>query len=59
MVGPTNLNPRAESSFEILIESGVEAGTLAVLLKALTFGLPSTNSHKSFEKPGPSSMIFR
>ena len=25
MVGPTNLNPRAPSSFEILIETGVDA----------------------------------
>ena len=27
MVGPTNLKPRAESSFETLMESGVDAGT--------------------------------
>jgi hypothetical protein len=33
IVGPTNLNPRAASSFEILIESRVDAGTLAVVLK--------------------------
>ena len=59
MVGPTNLNPRAPSSLEILIESGVEAGTLAVVLNWLTFGLPSTKSHRNFEKPAPSSMIFR
>ena len=39
MVGPTNLKPRAPSSFEILIETGVEAGTLAVVLNWLTFGL--------------------
>ncbi len=39
MVGPTNLNPRAPSSFEILIETGVEAGTLAVVLNWLTYGL--------------------
>src|ERR1700674_3681670 len=30
MVGPTNLNPRDASSFEILIDSGVDAGILAV-----------------------------
>ena len=59
MVGPTNLKPRAASSLEILIESGVDAGTLAVVLKLLTFGLPSTKSQRNFEKPGPSSMIFR
>ena len=59
MVGPTNLKPRAASSFDILIDSGVDAGTLAVVLKWLTFGLPSTKSHRNFEKPGPSSMIFR
>ena len=29
MVGPTNLKPRAESSFEIATDSGVDAGTLA------------------------------
>jgi len=59
MVGPTNLKPRADNSFEILIERGVDAGTLAVVLNWLTFGLPSTKSHKNCEKPGPSSMIFR
>ena len=59
MVGPTNLNPREPSSFEILIETGVEAGTLAVVLNWFTFGLPSTKSHRNFEKPGPFSMIFR
>ena len=59
MVGPTNLKPRAPSSFEILIETGVEAGTLAVVLNWFTFGLPSTKSQRNLEKPGPSSMIFR
>ena len=49
----------APSSLEIPIETGVEAGTLAVVLNALIFGLPSTKSHRNFEKPGPSSMSFR
>jgi len=31
MVGPTNLNPSAPSSLDILIDNGVEAGTLAVV----------------------------
>ena len=39
--------------------TGVEAGTLAVVLNWFTFGLPSTKSHKNFEKPGPCSMISR
>ena len=51
MVGPKNLKPRAPSSFDILIDSGVDAGTLAVVLNWLTFGLPSTKSHRNFEKP--------
>ena len=59
MVGPTNLKPRAPSSLETLIETGVEAGTLAVVLNWLTFGLPSTKSHRNLEKPGPLSMISR
>ena len=50
MVGPTNLNPRAPSSFETLIETGVDAGTLAVVLNWLTFGLPSTKSQRNREK---------
>ena len=59
MVGPTNLKPREDKSLETLIETGVDAGTLAVVLNVLTFGLPSTKSHSSFEKPGPFSMISR
>jgi hypothetical protein len=34
-----------------LIDSGVDAGTLAVVLKLLTFGLPSTKSQRNFESP--------
>ena len=59
MVGPTNLKPREPSSFEILADSGVEAGTLAVVLNVLTTGLPSTKAQSYFEKPAPSSLIFR
>ena len=50
---------RNRAKIEGTIESGVEAGTLAVVLNWLTFGLPSTKSHNSCEKPEPSSMIFR
>ena len=57
--GADDLNPRDASSFDILIDSGVDAGTLAVVLKWLTFGWPSTKSQMNFENPGPSSMIFR
>lgn len=44
---------------EICTDSGVEAGTLAVVLKLLTLGLPPMKSHSSFEKPGPFSMMSR
>ena len=57
MVGPTNLKPRAASSFDIARDTGVSAGTCLMLRKLLTFGLPSTKSHSSVEKPGPFSMI--
>ncbi len=57
MVGPTNLKPRELKSLDTLIESGVEAGTLAVVLKRLTLGWPPTKSHSSAEKPGPCSWI--
>ena len=59
MVGPTNLKPRPASSLEICFDSGVSAGTCLVLRKLFTFGLPSTKSHSSFEKPGPFSITSR
>ena len=56
MVGPTNLKPRAASSFDIARDSAVSAGTCLVSRNLLTFGLPSRKSHSSAEKPGPFSM---
>ena len=53
MVGPQNLKPRCASSLDIAREIAVSAGTCRVVLIALTFGLPSTKSHSSLEKPGP------
>ena len=53
MVGPTNVKPRAESSFDMAREIGVSAGTCDIERKVLIFGFPSTKSHNSLEKPSP------
>jgi len=51
MVGPTNLKPRAASSLEMRIDSGVDAGTLAVVLKRFDLWLAVDEVHSHFEKP--------
>ena len=42
MVGPTKEKPRALRSLPIRSESGVVAGTSAVVFQPLLIGLPST-----------------
>ena len=48
MVGPQNLNPRADSSFDMARDTGVSAGTWPRVRKLLIFGLPSRKPHRSF-----------
>ena len=50
---------RNRAKIEGTIESGVDAGTRAVVLKWLTLGRPSTKPHNNFAKPSPPSMIFK
>ena len=59
MVGPTNLKPRADNSFDIFCDSAVSAGTCLVSRNLLIFGLPSRKSHRNAEKPGPFSITSR
>src|SRR5215831_3032333 len=55
IVGPTNLNPRRFSSFEIVMERGVCAGTGPVFW----IGLPPARSQTHAPKPVPAFFISR
>ena len=59
MVGPTKLKPREDSSLEICIESGVEAGTLAVVLKCVDLGPAVHEVPQELREARAFSMISR